>query len=123
MEIQPSNVSHLLNGRNKPSIDFLMKLKEAFPEYSFDWIIMGKRPITINEPNPVSQDKEDVRFDDDYEDKTVKFEVVAEDNDKNISEMIENNGIELDVAKNANDIDKILIVYSDKTFEILKHRN
>jgi len=123
MEIQPSNVSHLLNGRNKPSIDFLMKLKEVFPEYSFDWIIMGKRPITINEPNPVSQDKEDVRFDDDYEDKTVKFEVVAEDNDKNISEMIENNGIELDVAKNANDIDKILIVYSDKTFEILKHRN
>ena len=46
MEIQPSNVSHLLNGRNKPSLDFLIKIKEVFPEYSFDWIIMGKKPIT-----------------------------------------------------------------------------
>ena len=27
MKIQPSNVSHLLNGRNKPSVDFLVKLK------------------------------------------------------------------------------------------------
>lgn len=52
MHIQPSNVSHLLSGRNNPSLDFLIKLKEVFPEYSFDWIIMGKRPITVNEPSP-----------------------------------------------------------------------
>ena len=39
MQIQPSNVSHLLSGRNKPSLDFLIKLKDVFPEYSFDWII------------------------------------------------------------------------------------
>ena len=63
MEIQPSNVSHLLNGRNKPSIDFLIKLKEIFPEYNFDWIIMGKKPITINEPNPVNYETQDIKFD------------------------------------------------------------
>ena len=50
MQIQPSNVSHILNGRNKPSLDFVMKLKEVFPEYSFDWIILGKKPITNSEP-------------------------------------------------------------------------
>lgn len=50
MQIQPSNVSHLLSGRNKPSLDFLMKLKEKFPEYNFDWIILGKKPITNSEP-------------------------------------------------------------------------
>ena len=52
MQVQPSNISHLLSGRNKPSIDFLIKLKETFPEYSFDWIITGKKPITINNPTP-----------------------------------------------------------------------
>jgi plasmid maintenance system antidote protein VapI len=49
MQIQPSNVSHLLSGRNKPSLDFLIKLKDIFPEYSFDWIILGKKPITMSE--------------------------------------------------------------------------
>ena len=49
MQIQPSNVSHLLSGRNKPSLDFLIKLKDVFPEYSFDWIILGKKPITLSE--------------------------------------------------------------------------
>jgi transcriptional regulator with XRE-family HTH domain len=48
--IQPSNVSHLLAGRNNPSLDFVKKLKETFPEYNLDWIVMGKGPMTVSEP-------------------------------------------------------------------------
>ena len=48
--IQPSNVSHILAGRNNPSLEFVKKLKETFPEYNFDWIIMGKGPMTVSEP-------------------------------------------------------------------------
>ncbi len=48
--IQPSNVSHLLSGRNNPSLDFVKKLKETFPEYSLDWLVMGVGPITVSEP-------------------------------------------------------------------------
>lgn len=48
--IQPSNVSHLLSGRNNPSLDFVKKLKETFPEYNLDWIIFGKGPMTVSEP-------------------------------------------------------------------------
>lgn len=40
--IQPSNISHLLSGRNNPSLDFVKKLKETFPEYNLDWIVMGR---------------------------------------------------------------------------------
>ena len=50
--IQPSNISHLLSGRNNPSLDFVKKLKETFPEYSLDWIIFGRGPITVSEPFP-----------------------------------------------------------------------
>ena len=52
--IQPSNVSHLLSGRNNPSLDFVRKLKETFPEYNLDWIIMGKGPMTVSEPFMIS---------------------------------------------------------------------
>lgn len=48
--IQPSNISHLLSGRNNPSLDFVRKLKETFPEYNLDWIVFGKGPMTVSEP-------------------------------------------------------------------------
>ena len=48
--IQPSSISHLLSGRNNPSLDFVKKLKETFPEYSYDWIINGVGPMTLSEP-------------------------------------------------------------------------
>ena len=118
MEIQPSNVSHLLNGRNKPSLDFLIKLKETFPEYNFDWIIMGKKPITINEPNPVASDNQAIKFED-YENKRV---IEFDDMDENDSESKE---IKPQTVENKHeivsksDIKKVLIIYSDKTFEIL----
>lgn len=110
MEIQPSNVSHLLNGRNKPSIDFLIKLKEIFPEYNFDWIIMGKKPITINEPNPVNNEQNEIKFENDDE-KVIEFDDVDENDnapEQNMPKIIENQAIE-----------KIIIVYKDKTFDIL----
>lgn len=47
--IQPSNISHLLSGRNNPSLEFVKKLKETFPEYSLDWIIFGRGPMTVSD--------------------------------------------------------------------------
>jgi len=39
--VQRSGVSHLLSGRNKPSLDFILKITEAFPEVDIYWIIKG----------------------------------------------------------------------------------
>ena len=40
--VQRSNISHVLSGRNKPSLDFLMKTKDRFPEIQWEWLIEGK---------------------------------------------------------------------------------
>lgn len=48
--IQPSGVSHILAGRNNPSLEFVKRIKETFPEYNLDWIIFGKGPMTTSEP-------------------------------------------------------------------------
>ncbi|HKL03053.1 MAG TPA: helix-turn-helix transcriptional regulator [Cryomorphaceae bacterium] len=42
--VQRSSVSHVLNGRNKPSIDFIQKMLEKFPRVDAGWLITGKDP-------------------------------------------------------------------------------
>jgi len=39
--VQRSSMSHLLSGRNKPSLDFVMKITEVFPEVDLYWILNG----------------------------------------------------------------------------------
>lgn len=40
--VQRSSMSHLLSGRNKPSLDFVLKILEVFPEIDLYWILIGK---------------------------------------------------------------------------------
>ena len=122
MEIQPSNVSHLLNGRNKPSLDFLVKLKEIFPEYSFDWIIMGKKPITINEPNPGPVNNQEILFDDDEDARVIEFDDIDENIDEQKPDISKNLSEKPIITDQINKIEKVLVIYSDKTFENLTPR-
>jgi transcriptional regulator with XRE-family HTH domain len=39
--VQRSSFSHLISGRNKPSLDLLVRLHEAYPEYGLDWLVFG----------------------------------------------------------------------------------
>ncbi len=40
--VQRSNISHILSGRNKPSLDFILKITELYPSISLEWLINGK---------------------------------------------------------------------------------
>ena len=39
--VQRSSVSHILSGRNKPSLEFIQKIITRFPKVSADWLIAG----------------------------------------------------------------------------------
>lgn len=39
--VQRSSLSHLLSGRNKPSLDLILKIVEVFPEIDLYWILNG----------------------------------------------------------------------------------
>lgn len=45
MNVQPSGISHILAGRNKPRFDFLVRLLERFPDVSPDWLLLGNGPM------------------------------------------------------------------------------
>ena len=40
--VQRSAISHILSGRNKPSLEFLMKIHDSFDEVNLEWLILGK---------------------------------------------------------------------------------
>jgi len=50
--VQRSSVSHILSRRNKPSLDFILKIQSQFEEVNFDWLLLGIQ----NKITPTDQD-------------------------------------------------------------------
>lgn len=40
--VQRSSISHILSGRNKPSLDFVLKITNTFKEVDIYWLLNGK---------------------------------------------------------------------------------
>jgi transcriptional regulator with XRE-family HTH domain len=60
--VQRSSMSHLLSGRNKPSLDFVLKILDVFPEVDLYWILIGKGSFpkrseesTVEKTSPISE--------------------------------------------------------------------
>lgn len=41
LNVQKSRLSHVLSGRNNPSLEIIIKINKYFPKYSLDWLILG----------------------------------------------------------------------------------
>lgn len=41
--VQRSAISHILSGRNKPSLDFILKVLESFSDVSSEWLLRGQK--------------------------------------------------------------------------------
>ncbi len=41
LEVPRSRLSHIKNGRNKPNIEFIIKLLTHFPKLNPDWLLLG----------------------------------------------------------------------------------
>lgn len=51
-----SNLSHLLGGRNDPSLNTILQVHDAFPEIDVDWLIYGKGNGPVFADNDAAQD-------------------------------------------------------------------
>ena len=118
--IQPSSVSHLLAGRNNPSLEFVKKLKETFPEYNLDWIVFGKGPVTVSEPFKEMQPVQEPVV----EPKKGKNEQLPVDDFANT--LFDSRNFEVpSTIDNQREIKKsplksIILVYQDDSFEVLQ---
>ena len=46
--VQRSGISHFVSGRNKPSLEFILKILTHFPDINPDWLLFGKEPVYRN---------------------------------------------------------------------------
>ena len=42
INVQRSSISHLLSGRNKPSLDFVLKVLDKYKDVELYWLLNGK---------------------------------------------------------------------------------
>lgn len=111
--VQASSVSHIINGRNNPSSSFMEKLLNAFPELNARWFMLGAGDMFSGEkPKVQSSSFAGTLFDNEQfiskpSEKKVKTENKPVENSLNRMP-------ELAVNKT---IEKIIVLYSDKTFE------
>ena len=133
-----SGISHFLSGRNKPSLAFITKLLEKFPELSPDWLLLGQGSMIRNEQNSKSlTETTNANFNSNkqiteaplsnsyLEESVVKNEEPANygKSEKTFTtESLNTINADKEIIKNDNTIDRIIIFYNDKTFVEYKAR-
>jgi len=50
--VQPSGISHILSGRNNPSLDFVLKMLEKYKFISTEWLLFGRGTMYKNTATP-----------------------------------------------------------------------
>ena len=124
IDVQRSSISHLLSGRNKPSLDFILKVIEIFPEVDLYWILNGKgnfpkseRKIEEKKDTPIlenSKTEEKIKS-------NLETDLFTQMNEPENSRVIENNFQNISNIQNLNttedDVDYIVIFYKNGTFK------
>ncbi|MDH3321816.1 MAG: helix-turn-helix domain-containing protein [Flavobacteriaceae bacterium] len=52
--VQRSSISHLLSGRNRPSLDFVLKVVKEFDDVELYWLLNGKGEFPNMAPAPAN---------------------------------------------------------------------
>ena len=134
--VQPSSISHILSGRNKPGFDFIQKILTSYPSINAEWLIMGKGNMLKSENiqgdlfsdeyygtgNPLRTDKEIAG--EEPEDDQAGTGAKAYDKDTYVNKLKPDDGYngESNAPGGITDVNtrkfikKIVIFYSDKSF-------
>lgn len=130
--IQGSTLSHILNGRNNPSLDVLKKILNRFRTISSDWLILGIGSMYRAERQSQALtlfDEEDLNSSKSITSGKINAEKTYTDIDNiqqkktsiidQVSKTTENPVQNLNSISNANNkiVKKIIVYYSDNTFQ------
>ncbi|GET46837.1 transcriptional regulator [Capnocytophaga felis] len=115
LDIQRSSISHLLSERNKPSLDFILKLVSKFPEVDIFWITQGKGKFPTTSSDTDKSIKQSVQTD--------LFKEKSSQNITNNPVMTEKKEPKTVTPQNKTDkkVKKIIFFYNDNSFEIFEN--
>jgi len=114
--VQRSSVSHILSGRNKPSYDFIIKILEKYPSINPLWLLTGKGTMISGETeekgpasegpvyrNKSSESKEELIFE-------------TKNQEMEIKQPIDDISKQLREVTNVNNLNSVILLYTDGTF-------
>ena len=106
--VQRSSMSHLLSGRNKPSLDFILKIIDIFPEVDLYWILIGRGSFPKISEQPI-----------------LKNDIVAEDLKRSTSTLSTSQILPLDLLSEIKNpmITKVIETQKDENINLLKRSN
>jgi len=108
IDFNRSTISHLLSGRNKPSLEFVMKVVQKFSEVELYWLLNGKGTF------PITGDKK--------EKDSLPKRSFADESKANANQSSKKPEIfqQQDQNTEQKEIDRIVVFYSDGTFKSYK---
>ena len=125
INVQRSSISHLLSGRNKPSLDFILKIVEHFPEVDIMWLLkgVGEFPKSTNSTIQSNMLAPTLSYKDETSNQhdlfSVEESVPKNELFENVTETISNTP-KFERLENNKDIDQIVIFYKDGSFKLYK---
>jgi transcriptional regulator with XRE-family HTH domain len=115
--VQPSGISHILSGRNNPSLDFVLKMLEKYQFLSTDWLLFGKGTMYKDPQMQSLFDQEnlnDLKIGTVAEDKMPKTGAIEQNSTEN--QLYSMESIPAASAKKT-EISRIILFYADNSFE------
>lgn len=115
--VQRASISHILSGRNRPSLEIIQKILKKYPEIDFDWF--------SNESNNASEIIRQ-RVNNQANNNPKPYNPISsESNGRKLTERLQgqSNVAQLQNPQKEKQIEKILVFYSDNTFSEYKPFN
>ncbi len=123
-----STISHIISGRNKPSLELISKIAEKYPDINLDWLIKGKGSMISSQTTLFNNTQEKQPEEDSHKSKQIshintfneslQMETEQKSSDsepEQVKKKPVNNG-------DFDEISKIIIIYNDDSFKIYNPR-
>jgi transcriptional regulator with XRE-family HTH domain len=121
--VAKSGLSHILSGRNKASLDYVVKIISAFPDLNIKWLLLGEQPMIISNSHSENiglkskSEKED--------DSKLLDEDLIDYKSKQKNELTSQQMVlgEADKTNDGKSIEKIVFFFDDSSFKVYKSEN
>ena len=117
LEVQRSNISHILNGRNKPGAAFIEKMLLVFQDLNARWLLTGLGEMIDGVRN---SDKSDpVAFKESIREESLPKQTPPEEQPVKVEPKTE---INTDQIFSSDAVEKIILLYKDGTFSTFQSK-
>ncbi len=117
--IQQASLSHILKGRNNPSLDIIKKIHQRFPHVNLDWLLYGEGNMYVDGylPKESEMSENDINPSDSLDFSEYRKEIELKEGQSEVKETVKE--VVKYVERPPKKIVEIRIFFDDGTFETL----